>query len=160
METKINLNHPKDWTERARLAATFIKPNSRVVEYGAGEQRLKQFLPEGCSYSGYDIAYDGLDLEIDWPLFKILPDTEIVLGLLEWLDDVPKFISKLTAKQVIVSYATFHSGFDLRDRMDNGWKNHYYGFDITKLFADNNYHCVDSISWNDQVIFNFQRIND
>ena len=79
------------WTERAEIAATLISPGSSVLDLGCGEGPLRQFLPSGCTWKGYDLRPLGRDIErIDldageFPAGRY--DCVVLLGVLAWLKD-------------------------------------------------------------------------
>jgi hypothetical protein len=77
------------WSVRARVAASLIAPNSRVLDLGCGACLLRSALPEGCEWLGYDLrpqSPDVVALDLDAGEF---PDGRydyvVLLGVLTWL---------------------------------------------------------------------------
>ena len=76
---------------RARAAVTLIEPGSSVLDVGCGPMLLRQHLPEGCTYAGYDfepisdeVGFVDLDKrqfpEGQW-------DYIVLLGVLSWIKE-------------------------------------------------------------------------
>ncbi len=79
------------WTERAKIAASLIEPGSRILDLGCGEGLLRQFLPQGCTWKGYDLRplrpeVGLLDLDNGgYPDGHF--DYVMMLGVLTWLSN-------------------------------------------------------------------------
>lgn len=54
MERWVNLT--ESWDPRIARMAGAIKPNSRVLDLGCGIQKLREYLPAGCSYTPCDVT--------------------------------------------------------------------------------------------------------
>lgn len=124
----------EDWLWRTRIVAGMIPKGSRIIEFGAGERRLKDFLPEGCSYTGYDIEEFDLESE-EWP---ILPEYDIAVfcGVLEWLDNPIAAIKKAKASIIIFTYNVFFRHINgIKEREEAGWKNHFSELDLLLAIA-------------------------
>jgi len=74
---------------RANVAASLLEPNFRILDLGCGEGLLRQFLPEGCTWHGYDlrplhpeIGFIDLD-KASFPEGQF--DCIVMLGVLGWL---------------------------------------------------------------------------
>jgi SAM-dependent methyltransferase len=79
----------KHWSVRAKVAASLIAPNSRVLDLGCGAGLLRRTLPGGCDWFGYDLrplSPDVVALDLDTREF---PDGSydyiVLLGVLTWL---------------------------------------------------------------------------
>jgi SAM-dependent methyltransferase len=77
------------WSVRAKVAASLIAPNGRVLDLGCGACLLRRTLPEGCEWLGYDLrpqSPDVVALDLDAGEF---PDGNydyiVLLGVLTWL---------------------------------------------------------------------------
>ncbi len=78
------------WRERAKVTASFIKPNSRVLDLGCGSGLLRDYLPEGCTWHGYDIEPLSPDIryiDLDAGEFPQGEYDYISLFVLAWLRD-------------------------------------------------------------------------
>lgn len=75
-----------------------------VLDFGCGQQRLKDFLPAGIRYIGYDIIPEYTDIDdyrkTNPDLFFSISSFEHVTH--EELDDILKWISASSCKQVFV----------------------------------------------------------
>ncbi len=47
------------WDERTRVIAGLVRPDSRVIEFGAGRRQLEKFLPASCRYTPSDLVDRG-----------------------------------------------------------------------------------------------------
>ena len=78
-----------DWSSRAMTAASFITPNSKVLDLGCGSGLLRDFLPAGCIWTGYDLrplSSEIKPLDLDTEAFPPGDfDYVMFLGLLTWL---------------------------------------------------------------------------
>jgi SAM-dependent methyltransferase len=76
-------------TRRARVAASFIAPGSRILDLGCGNGLLRDLLPDGCVWEGYDftpLAPEIGKLDVDMDEFPSGPfDYVVMLGLLWWV---------------------------------------------------------------------------
>jgi SAM-dependent methyltransferase len=77
------------WSVRAKVAASLIAPNSRVLDLGCGASLLRRTLPEGCEWFGYDLkplSPDVVALDLDAGEFPDgTYDYVVLLGVLAWL---------------------------------------------------------------------------
>lgn len=126
------------WDARAEVASRFIPMGADVVDLGCGAMALERFLPAGCSYQPVDVVRrDARTIVCDLNR-RELPedalakaDVVTMLGVLEYLYDLPAFLTRLAAigKPAIVSYCATDFTSQL-DRAALGWVNHY---DLTGL---------------------------
>jgi hypothetical protein len=141
----------EDWLERTALIASMILPNSRVVEFGAGLKYLKTYLPEGCSYIGYDLEDFDLTDEV-WPE---IPDHDVAVfaGVWEWLERPEKIVERMTAPIMIFSYQL--AGYDSlhTERRKSGWKCMYGLESISYMLRDNDYWPSDQREWRGQIVW-------
>lgn len=79
------------WTERSRVAAAMIASGSRVLDLGCGRGLIRQFLPEGCTWEGYDLrptepSIRPINLDAgEFPEGQY--DVVLLMGVLGWLKD-------------------------------------------------------------------------
>jgi SAM-dependent methyltransferase len=99
----------EEWSARARVAASFIPPESRVLDLGCGAGLLRDLLPQGCSWVGYDLRplhseIRPIDLDSgDFPHGS--HDYVVLLGVLDWLGSPGSLLKKarLSAANLIAS---------------------------------------------------------
>jgi Methyltransferase domain len=135
------------WEERAEAAVALLIANAgalrsdrslglRIADLGAGDERLKRVLVGRMelpfSYAGFDI-HPQADTVVEIDLRRELPeeafDVVACLGLLEYLEEVPRFLGRLAARYpaALVSYSIFDHPKPLtrRQRRSRGWLTHY-----------------------------------
>ncbi len=150
----------EEWDERTIQMSNFIKPNTSVIEFGAGRMVLKKHLPTDCSYTPSDIVdRDGDTIVLDLnrqelPIFKNY-DYAIFSGVLEYVNNVDKLISHLSPciDTFIVSYAIVKENDSILKRGIHGWVNHFTEDEFIKLFTDNGYKLTKDSFWKDQKIY-------
>lgn len=125
-----------------------------VADLGCGNRRLERMLEAGFDrpheYRGYDLCPQSprtirIDLERDLPAGTA--DLAIAVGVLEYLGDVPGFLTRLArfAAVAVVSYVVFDSAEPLsrRQREDRGWRSHYSRAELEALLVTAGYRVVD-----------------
>ena len=150
-----------DWEERTALVASFIRPNTSVIELGCGTRRLKDLLPEDCLYVGFDLQ--DFDVEKEWPDFAVVYHYAVLTGVLEWLQD-PFYVLKqasYVADDVLFTYATAsESHLDLNKRLANGWKSHL-SQSYLETFDWGYYRKLQILGcWRDQLLFRLTHTED
>src|SRR6185312_8871325 len=87
---------------RTRIAAGFVPDGSRVIEFGAGNRLLEKHLDSSCTYTPSDLVDRGPGTIVCDLNERPLPDlgtdtydTAVILGVLEYLTDVPSLIDWL-----------------------------------------------------------------
>jgi hypothetical protein len=113
---------------RAMAAAKFIALNSRVMDIGCAAMLIEKYLPLGCTYLPLDcVPRDErttiCDLNAD-PVPDLNADVAVVLGVLEYLFHVPKFLKQVhkVAPTLVLSYHPFDRDPG-RDRLSMLWNN-------------------------------------
>jgi hypothetical protein len=118
-----------DSTERAKMAAEYIRDGSRVLEIGTGTGALRTLIAHRCDYTGADLApLDektlALDLDSD-PMPRGSWDTVVLLEVLEYLHHPEEALRKIAtvALQVLISYCcrTGDSARSVDERRDPSW---------------------------------------
>jgi SAM-dependent methyltransferase len=102
------------WDKRAKRAAEFIPRGSTVLDLGCGKMAIQGFLPRGCRYIGCDLTARSEDTVVcdfnrgEFPKNDATVATVItMLGLLEYIIDIPRFfanLGELRPRRVIASY--------------------------------------------------------
>lgn len=163
------------WEPRTKRAAELVPNHSRVIEFGAGNRKLEQCLDPTCSYVPCDIADRGPGTIICDLNEKPLPDlgvdvydVAVILGVLEYLRDVPSVLDWL-AKQFrvcVISYVCVEFGRysprgirESRRRLRAGWMNNYRKNEIRTLFQERGYDqlSVETCIGNELFVFSQTR---
>jgi hypothetical protein len=91
----------QSWQDRAELASLFVRAGDAVCDLGSGSQVLRRFLPPNSGYIPVDrdLSVPGtFPCDFNDANFT-LPATQFnviaALGLLDWLDDLERFMSRL-----------------------------------------------------------------
>ena len=89
-----------NWDSRTMQIAKLISENSSVIEFGAGRQILRDYLPQGCQYTPSDLVDRGrgtivCDLNSDaLPQFSKF-DFAVFAGVMEYVNDIPRIVRHL-----------------------------------------------------------------
>ncbi len=129
------------WKQRIAAMVRHIKVPGLVADFGCGPMWLKTILPPQNQYLGIDCLHRGpetivCDFNRD-PLPNIRAEVAFLSGVLEYIEDAPGFIAKLTAlpfEQVILSYCTIEKHPDLQARRRLNWVSHQSVFDLLSYF--------------------------
>jgi hypothetical protein len=134
------------WDERAAAAVELCRRHVRpdnadggrviIADLGCGNRRLEAILAAGVpfrhEYRGYDLHPQsrrtvGIDLQRELPPGPV--DVACLLGVLEYMADVPAFLSRLFAFApiAVVSYTIFDCPAPLSpaERRTRGWLSDY-----------------------------------
>jgi hypothetical protein len=141
------------WEPRTKRAAELIPDHSHVIEFGAAQRNLEKYLAPSCTYVPSDMVDRGpgtivCDLN-ERPLPNLgagVYDVAVILGVLEYLHNVPEVIDWL-AKQVrvcVLSYVCMEvKRFSLRGvrqaigrRLGTRWMNNYNEEQLRSLFQE------------------------
>lgn len=159
-------NLHSDWDERTKLLASFIAPNSKVLEFGAGRIVLPRFLPPGCTYTPSDLVDRGagtIVCDLNAPQLPSFPAQDVALlsGVLEYVHDIPRLVSHLATfcHTVSVSYAVrdFANQATAATRRPNGWVNDYSSQELQDVFSREGFLLQEMIVWREQHLFKFVR---
>ena len=158
----INLaNHSSTWNPRTEMIAKMIKPNSTIIEFGAGRKVLLNYIDESCKYQPSDCVDRGddtliIDLNIA-ALPKLPPyDYAVFSGVIEYLTDVPKVVKWLNtfAEHVVLSYLVVEDEKNpafIQNRGNFGWVNDYSDNEIMDIFLQQNFEMMDKTFWVDHI---------
>ena len=154
-----------DWDERTTILGEFIKPESQIVEFGAGNMALRDNLPAGCSYTPSDI-YKRSDEVIVCDLNKPILidfskyDTAVFSGVLEYVYDIDKVFNQLKpfVKYVVLSY----SCKDITDtnRLERGWLSDYTRAELERIFKKYDYEIINKGHWRKQILYSLEQKNN
>lgn len=153
--------------------AKWIPEGSRVIEFGAGNQRLKSMLGATCVYFASDLVDRGntafvCDLnKRPLPEFSHLSaQVAVFSGVLEYIHEV-KDIAHWLAPRVdlcICSYSCFQPQQNdlLRmktatSRASNGWVNSYTDAQIVEIFGEAGFSLANAEAFEQQRLFLFER---
>jgi hypothetical protein len=140
---------------RIKRMAQLIEPGI-VLDIGAGEMKLKEFLPEGCKYIPVDFIKrcpDTILCDLNGEINLPPSDTVVFSGVLEYVKDIPKVIRALNTNIIIASYATWELNSDKDNRRFNGWINDFTEAEFISLFEG--FECVQKEVHGTQMIFKF-----
>lgn len=153
-----------DWEPRTKRAAELIPAGSRVIEFGAGTEPSRSTSIRRAATPPRRISSIGppgtlvCDLN-ERPLPNLGTDTydvAVIMGVLEYLRDVPSVLDWLSAfvPRVVISYGCPDSNDQFRrtklgavDRISRGWLNSYLEEDIRTLFRDRGYVSLHEENW-------------
>jgi hypothetical protein len=152
----------QDWNERTAIMASFVISNKNIIEFGAGNMYLKEYLNGYKSYTPSDIVkrFDetlicDLNKKIKIDLTKY--EVAIFSGVLEYVFDIDSLFKQLSNKipQVILSYAC--SDVVKMSREQNGWLSDYNKQELEAIFKKYNYEVINYVEWRNQSIFNLMK---
>lgn len=152
----------KNWNERTRLMAEMVPVSAKVIEFGAGNMALKNYLPSTCEYQGSDLLQRSpemivcdLNKGINFSLSTY--DTAVFSGVLEYIFDIEKVFEQLKGeiKTIIVSYAC--SDISSANRLASGWLSDYTKKSLEEIFFHNGYNIEDYLEWRKQSIYKLTR---
>ncbi len=122
------------WVRRSRIAAGWILDATSgnlpaVVDIGCGQMSISAFLPAhtlyiGCDHVARDLDTIVIDLnEASLPLFDVAD--AVMLGVLEYIDDVPALLAQLQQfERITLSYCT-HAFWRSGTKRTRYWRNAY-----------------------------------
>jgi hypothetical protein len=113
------------WEWRARIIAKLIRSTDTVLDIGAGDQKLKRFIPPSCIYIPVDCVDDlpgtfVVDFNKEFRLPDVPFTVAVCAGSLEYINDLAgffrSFAEEASGRQVIFSYLLAAAKLS-RDRM-------------------------------------------
>jgi hypothetical protein len=161
------------WAPRTEKLAALVPRNSRVIEFGAGNRVLEQYLDPSCTYVPSDIVERGpgtivCDLNNrPFPsLGENLYDVALFSGVLEYVRDLPTLLDWLgdCVTTLVLTYAPVGAGghspramFERAARLRHGWLNHYRDEELRSLLLERGFELVQDGVWEDQRLYVFSR---
>lgn len=152
-----------DWNQRTAILASMIPQGANIIEFGAGNMALKDYLPPDCTYTPSDIykRSEGMlecdlngRIEFDLAAF----DTAVFSGVFEYVYDVDKVFLQLakSVKNVILSYAC--SDISNADRLKSGWLSDFSKSEMEDIFEKYDYEIIEYKEWRNQSIFSLRSL--
>ncbi len=118
------------WNARVEEMASLISIRGCLVDFGCGNQSLRDYLPDGVSYVPVDYTPRSTDtVVIDFNAIGACPikgDIAFASGFLEYLVDPERFLNQLASlgyQQIVLSYCLIEKVSCLEQRRSLGWKN-------------------------------------
>jgi hypothetical protein len=169
-----------DWDERTRLLARLLKPNSHVIEFGAGRRQLELYLPGGCTYIPSDLVDRGdgtfvCDLNSDArPDLRTLGvDTAVFGGVFEYVQNVDSLVAWISRYVgcCIISYecartkrSDWRRPRESLARARAGWVNTLHEDELIEIFRKRGFSVVHRELWHTtggaEPIFVFEKQAD
>ena len=151
----------------------WIPKGSRVIEFGAGNQKLKSMLDATCVYFASDLVDRGNTALVCDLNKRPLPDfshlsaqVAMFSGVLEYIHNVKDIVQWLS-RQVelcVCSYSCFEPPKNdllhiksATSRASNGWVNSYTEAQIVGIFGDAGFTLVNAETWEQQRLFLFEK---
>lgn len=152
-----------DWDERTALIAGMIQPNTSILEFGSGNERLQDFLPQGCKYQPSDIVARSdktwiIDLNKEFPVLDKKWDYIVFSGVLEYIYDVQQVLNHVRkhCDVCILSYAPTDCLECMITRMRSGWVNHLSKNSFETIIKNAGFEIQEKRVWNGQDIYSLR----
>ena len=156
-------NFDPAWDQRTQVIASLIPQCSRIIEFGAGRERLRTYLDGTCTYTPADLVKRSSNTVVFDLNKRPLPDLRalnldvaIFGGVLEYIADIGD-VPRWLARQVslcIASYECATSGLspaaralEVLSRSKNGWMNHYGEKQLKELFCAGGFTFDRKVNW-------------
>ena len=162
-----------NWEPRTKRVAALVPKNSRVIEFGAGNRILERYLDPSCTYVPSDIVDRGPGTIVCDLNRRPLPhlganayDVAVLIGVLEYLRDVPSaldWLTKYVTVCVLACAPAKANGYSPRailetvGRLRHGWMNNYREEELRSLFRERGFELVQEEDWEEQRLFVFSR---
>ena len=141
--------------------ASMVSPNSSVIEFGAGNMKLRDKIPHDCSYQASDIIarFPGvIECDINKKITIDLKqyDTAVFSGVLEYVYNIENVISQISpyVENIILSYAC--RDISNAPRLERGWLSDYSREELEEIFTSYNYEVLQYREWRNQSIFSLK----
>lgn len=151
----------ESWNERTYIMASMVSPNSRVIEFGAGNMKLRDKIPHDCSYQASDIIarFPGViecDLNEKISLDLKQYNTAVFSGVLEYVYNIENVVAQLSpyVENIILSYAC--RDISNANRLDSGWLSDYSKVELERIFVSCGYEISEYTEWRNQSIFSLK----
>lgn len=151
-----------DWNQRTAILASMIRQGANIIEFGAGNMALKNYLPPDCTYTPSDIhkrSEEMLECDLNCKInFDLAPfNTAIFSGVFEYIFDVDKVFRQLSNSidNIVLSYAC--SDISSANRLRSGWLSDYSKKELEDIFEKYDYQVVEYTEWRNQSIFNLKK---
>lgn len=151
------------WKERTQIMAGMIAPGSSVLEFGAGKEHLRSWLPEGCDYQPSDLVARSeqtlvFNLNEGFPALSKHYDVIVLSGVIEYIYDLPALFLSLRAhcNRCIVSYAPLDRLSCIITRWNCDFVNHHTHQQLFNIFAKACFELEEQRSWTQQTIYHLR----
>jgi len=137
------------WNERAATAVEMLRGPRSVTDIGCGAMTLKQYLPASTVYIPVDcVKRDERTVVVDLnrsPVPGMRTEAATLLGVLEYIQDVPKLIAELAFAYplALISYNAVDYGGDQQDALWNTWVNGYSSNELEAIFERSGWQLVE-----------------
>lgn len=154
--------HGKKWRSRSRALVRFVRAHESVFEFGAGNSIVARLLPEGCTYTGSDVAplrADIMLLDLNAPVLRphVFADVAFLSGVLEYVHNLERLVTFLSKhfRSVVCSYAPLISEepWQIRRRRRSGWFNELSREEFEILFQKRGFCASVHHEWRDQLLY-------
>ncbi|WP_417939636.1 hypothetical protein [Flavobacterium sp. RS13.1] len=148
-----------DWDERTKILGDYILPDAFIIEFGAGNMFLKNYLKNYSKYTPTDII-QRFDETIVCDLNETLSidlsgyNTIVFSGVLEYVYDIDRIFKQLDSniKQIVLSYCC--ADIIKVTRQKNGWLSDFTYDELIQIFKKHDFEVKDYTEWRKQSIFN------
>lgn len=154
----------EDWNERSIILAEMVNSGAKVIEFGAGKMRLKDYLPPNCEYTPSDIHIrDSRVIYCDLNEDKMIDlknfDTAIFSGVLEYVYDLDGLFDKLAPSVKFINLTYACSDISGANRLKQGWLSDYTNSDLRDIFKRKGFLVVEYLEWRKQSVFRLENKN-
>ena len=164
------------WDERTRVIAGLVRPDSRVIEFGAGRRQLEKFLLASCRYTPSDLVDRGPGTIVCDLNRRPLPDLRhlclnvaVFGGVLEYIADVPSLVLWIASIGIqtsgIASFDAIPDGLGFIGKLKERIRRYQYGYQnnlteeqFLRCFEAANMKCKEKRVWTTQKIYRFVRL--
>lgn len=162
-----------NWEPRTKRVAALVPDNSRVIEFGAGNRVLERYLDPSCTYVPSDMVDRGPGTIVFDLNQRPLPglgqnvyDVAVLIGVLEYLRDVPSvldWLTKYVSMCVLACAPKKVNGYSPRailervGRLRDGCMNNYREDEIRSLFHERGFELVQDEDWEKQRLYVFSQ---
>lgn len=145
-----------EWHARTKLMAGMVQPNSSVLEFGSGDERLREWLPSGCSYQPSDLFARSehtivCNLNESFPQLDQYYDVMVFSGVFEYIEDIPQLLVNIRkhCKSCITSYATLDKLSCMPTRLNSDYINHLTDKQLLSFFKQAGFTVTQTVIWDD-----------
>jgi len=153
----------EDWDERTKILGDYIYPKAAILEFGAGNMVLKNYLKNYSKYTPSDILKryeETVVCDLNEPISVDLSeyDTIVFSGVLEYVYDIENVFRQIKShtQQIVLSYCC--SDIVKLTREKNGWLSDYTRSELEQIFKMYDFEIENYTEWRQQSIYNLNRI--
>lgn len=153
-------NHDAVWDERTVLVASMIDKGSSVLEFGAGRERLKDFLPANCTYQPSDIVERSentivCDLNNRFPELPQKYDVIVLSGVMEYIAEPYPLLENIRnyCRECVVSHASMDQLECMSTRVGQGWISHLSQSQFQDIIKKAGFGVIEQKAWRNHIIY-------